>query len=828
MIKNSFFFLRKSFKNNHRVYLLEFLVILMVSVLFFSACVIGISKRGASLREAKTSGTEHVLFEGNIPVLSAFEKEENGIEAFSRFTAEYGAYVLNDRMVSVRTEWYEEIDKIPLEFELRGELPKDENEVIISEEIRYSLGTALEIGDSISYIDYDGNSRTFVISGIYTLPYAAEGSQSVTRAFSNGKDRTEFSYAAIEFESEYGIAEKCENLTGALGTFLYSIHTGRVAAYFQNEDGINGKTLAFYAILIAVFLVVSATMLKSSYEVRKHVVSKEYAIMRSLGATKNTLYCISLLEGIFMGVTGGVVGCFLANFIVRIGFVLVGYEITSESLFQIEGMVPSVIITLLTVTILLVVIKLRVTAEVVRSTIHELLVERKKIHIKKREGKTYRNPIFAYIKTSLERNKGRVILCVASFAGSILVFVLLSGYEKDMMGLFEVGASPYYNVTVELNRGYTESKSTDILEKILEEVEGVDGVCADPISFEVYPNIDEAFMAAEADNRYQKENGVYSTVSVCVYDEKELAALKDTLISGSLSLGEGECILVNETFSLDKKGEVDYTETGRVSGFAVGSNIRILNVAALEAEKTARMANGTYTTEAMQSYMATLEEKDVLNLTIKGTVTADLEGKSFYSPVLIISEDYYEALREGNDAEYARIKVKLQKDFSITQLQKACIAYKEFGEVQYVGSGIMNSDSMISTMGAFYGEILAVVLVGVINMFCIIMLDWEIQKKEYAILRSVGATKINVLKVIVAEKGYIGLLSLLIGCVGGTILEKLLLRISIEEKVPFTLPWFEVGISVVTMILIVAITVGIQSRLIQNMNIADELKQAEE
>ena len=132
-------------------------------------------------------------------------------------------------------------------------------------------------------------------------------------------------------------------------------------------------------------------------------------------------------------------------------------------------------------------------------------------------------------------------------------------------------------------------------------------------------------------------------------------------------------------------------------------------------------------------------------------------------------------------------------NFSITQLQKACIAYKEFGEVQYVGSGIMNSDSMISTMGAFYGEILAVVLVGVINMFCIIMLDWEIQKKEYAILRSVGATKINVLKVIVAEKGYIGLLSFLIGCVGGTILEKLLLRISIEGKVPFTLQWLGRG-----------------------------------
>lgn len=828
MIGNGIFFMVRNIKKSRRTYALEFLIVLMVSILLFAVCVLEISKAASELRVAKGNGKEHAIFEGEVLSLSDQMRSENGIKHYNRFIEKYGVITVNSRTNVIRTEWFENINDLPLTLEIRGNLPSNENEALLSEENRFNLGTVLEIGDRITFIDDEEKEQQFVITGFYSVPYR-EGFSDVLRLISNGKDLQGFTHAAVEFKSEFGIQKKCDAISGLIGSNVYYMNNRRISVFFQSEDGFNYESLFFYIILAVVLLLVAMTMLKSAFAVRKHKVYKEYAIMRSIGATSKTLYMICFTEGLVMGVTGGIAGSVISYFVVKVGFFIADYDLTETSSFRIEGVVAAFIITLVAVTLICILTKLRFTGNIVNSTIYELLVSKKKIRIKNREGKVYRNPIVAYIKTSLKRKKGRVIICIASFAGSILMFVMYSGLQKDFASLYGNDSNAtYYEVNVVLNAGYSATKSTDELVRIIEDVKGVMATEVNPIYFGAYSNIDNNFKSAGYNNCYTVKDGRYEQLAVCVYNAEELKSLKKNLISGTTDIGNDECILVNKAIYYNDDGMADYTQKYKVTELDVNDMISIRNVAEIEEIRTKMVLDGGYDKDKLKEYIASLDESHNLNLKISGTVTSDLYGKYGYAPVLILSKQYYNSLVKNDIAEKASIKVKIGEGFELNHLREKCLMYSEFGDVDYCDIYASISHSMASMSGVSYGEILVIALVGVINIFCVVMLDWEIQRNEYAILRSVGASRADVLKVIIAEKGYIGLLSVLLGGAGGIALEKVLIRLSFSEKISFTLPYKELLAVVCAMILVVGVTVRIQSGLIKNMNIADVLKQTEE
>lgn len=825
---NGIFFLKRNIKNNKRTYFLEFLIVLMASILLFAVCVLEISKTASELRVAKGNGEEHAIFEGEILPLSYQMRNENGIKHYSRFVEKNGVINVNSHTNVIRTQWFENINELPVTLEIRGNLPLNENEALLSEYNRCSLGTVLEIGDQVTFIDYEGKEQKFTITGFYSIPYREELSD-ILRLISNGKNLQRFTHAAVEFESEFGIRKQCDAISVLVGSNVYYMNNRRVSVFFQSEEGFNFESLFFYIILLVVFLSVSMTMLNSAFAVRKHIVCKEYAIMRSLGATSKILYGISFTEGLLMGIAGGIVGSVISYFVVMSGFFVADYDLTETSSFRMEGTVISFIITLITVTLISTLTKLHLTNSIVKSTIHELLVSKKKIRIKKREGKEYRNPIVAYIKTSLTRNKGRVIICLASFAGSILMFVMYSGLQKDFALLYGNNSNvTYYEVNVALNNGYSATKNTEELIKIIEETKGVIATEVNPINFGAFSNIDKNFKPAGYKNRYIVKDGRYERLTVCVYNEDELEKLKENLITGTTNISNNECILVNEAAYYDEDAIADYTQKYKVTDLDVNDTISIRNIAEIEEVRTGMIIDGSYDKNKLKEYVDSLDENHSLNLKINGTVTGDLYGKCRYNPVLIISKEYYDSLVKNDAVEKASIKVKTGKDFELNNLRENCLKYSEFGDVDYCDIYSSTSYFMASMFGVSYGEILIIALVGIINIFCVVMLDWEVQKKEYAILRSVGASKTNVLKVIIMEKGYISLLSVLIGVFLGIAIEKMLINLSFSEKIPFSLPYKEILAVVCTMIVIIGGTVKIQAGLIKNMNIADALKQTEE
>lgn len=800
----------------------------MVSILLFAICILELSKTASELRTAKGNGEEHVIFEGEILPLSYQMRSENGIKYYSRFVEKNGVINVNSHTNVIRAEWFEDINELPLTLRIRGNLPFNENEALLSENNRCSLGTVLEIGDQVTFIDDEGQEQEIAITGFYSIPYREELSD-ILRLISNGKNLQHFTHAAVEFESEFGIQKKCDAISGLVGSNVYYMNNRRTSVFFQSEDGFDFESFFFYIILAVVFLLVSLTMLKSAYAVRKHKVCKEYAIMRSMGATSKMLYGISLTEGLFMGITGGVTGSVISYFVVKAGFLIADYDLTETSSFRIEGIVISFIITLITVTLTSTLTKIYLTRNIIKNTIHELLVSKKKIRIKKREGKVYRNPIVAYIITSLKRNKGRVIICIASFAGSILMFVMYSGMQKDFASLYGNSSDvTYYEVNVALNSGYSVTKNTDELIRIIEKTKGVIATEVNPINFGAYSNIENNVKPAGYKNRYIVKDGRYEHLTVCVYNEDELERLKGNLITGTTNIGNDECILVNEAAYYDEDDIADYSKKYKVTDLDVDDEISIKNVAEIEEVRTSMILDGNYDKVKLKEYVDSWDENHNLSLKINGTVIGDLYGKCRYNPVLIISKEYYNSLVTNDAVEKASIKVKIGKDFDLNILRKNCLNYSEFGNVDYCDIYSSTKYSMASKLGASYAEMLIIALVGVINIFCMIMLDWEIQKKEYAILRSVGASKTNVLRVIIMEKGYISLVSVLIGSIGGIALEKLLINLSFNEKIPFSLPYMEILGVVCIMIIIIGVTVKIQSGLIKNMNIADALKKAEE
>ena len=531
-MKTGFFILFRNIRNNLKSYLLEFLMVFMAAVLIFCVFSNDISQKNENLRRIKSQGKEHAVFEGNVQPLSQDRYDEYGIKNYVRYKEENGT--INGVKVSIINElqWFEDINCLPVDIILEdGRLPSNENEAIISLNTRYLLDCPIDIGSRITFTDNRLNNYEFTVTGFYSIPFSQNN--TFERMISNGCTMTDFKYVAVEFTSEYGIEKKCDDLSVINSGCGYTLNGQRIAEFYQGDDG--KSRLEVSLILIFVIVVAMYLMIRSAFAVRKGRVEYEYAIMRSYGAKIGEIRRIALIDGLIPSVIGGCAGAAAGYFIRRLALKLGGVQLTESNAYKLEGICEASCAAVVLVTAMMFIQRLMFVRSIKKNTIYESLSTKTKVSIKKRKTKKYKNPIRAYVMTSLLRNRGRVIICIVAFAFAVLMYVMFSNtllYMNKSFGNTEY-ASPYYEISVMLNNGYSATKDMESLENAVKKVNGVEKTNSIMASM-VMENIDDSFGPAGKNTPYRiNGNNAFNDVTVTIYDSDELDALKKVLTGGA-------------------------------------------------------------------------------------------------------------------------------------------------------------------------------------------------------------------------------------------------------------------------------------------------------
>lgn len=637
-----------------------------------------------------------------------------------------------NEMVSVKVRILENIDGILGDIVIEGEIPKSGNEVLLPRNFRYSTKSIWEVGDRIKITSEAGKSQTVTISGFYE--YSNTDNFFNTEVFKIANETDSFQYGDVIYQSRLSIKNKTKKIANTYD-LSYIINEMQLSV-FENSD----KTgLVLYAILATVFITICYSMIRSVVALRAPQTDKENAIIRSLGIRKRWILKYEALEISIVSVIASAAATVVTAFLFYASMGLSG--LTSDKVKEIlnDNLWDSFAISLIIVWILSLASVLLQTKKSLRRSIAEILSNSQNLKVKGRKRRTRRikNPVTAYIVTSLGRNKWKTILSIVLFSSSILIFVFVSMFNRDIRQIngAESDLVQPYDVRLNLATSYSQSISAEDILSHVKKLEGVKNARLYPIVMDRLYNVDN-----------------------------------------NLSL----------------------------------------------------MQSGTYDEEPVYLWQKKLiEEERFLTIPIKGIADSDLYGQSLLNPVIILSEEYYKENLMDDFEWGSAIDVTLEENRKLSDIADNIKILGYFESMDYLDSSRTSMESSELIIGLLYVIIILAALIGFIIIMCTIMIEWEISQKEYAILKSIGATTRKVQYVILTEKAVICLASCISGVFFGIITERVLIKAAIKgNALPLNIPVAEIFMAITVMLGVTAVSTIIQSWSLKKMNLSEVMSKS--
>lgn len=808
-----------NFKQKKRMFALEFCLIMVVNIAVLGVLLICLAFVQEATRVNGSFGIQQATFSGNMPKLSNDELEKYGIARLSRYNLSEMVFDNGNEMVSVKVRILENIDGIFGDIVIEGEIPKSGNEVLLPRNFRYSTKSIWEVGDRIKITSEAGKSQTVTISGFYE--YSNTDNFFNTEVFKIANETDSFQYGDVIYQSRLSIKNKTKKIANTYD-LSYIINEMQLSV-FENSD----KTgLVLYAILATVFITICYSMIRSVVALRTSQTDKENAIIRSLGIRKRWILKYEALEISIVSVIASAAATVVTAFLFYASMGLSG--LTSDKVKEIlnDNLWDSFAISLIIVWILSLASVLFQTKKSLHRSIAEILSNSQNLKVKGRKRRTRRikNPVTAYIVTSLGRNKWKTILSIVLFSSSILIFVFVSMFNRDMRQIngAESNLVQSYDVRLNLATSYSQSISAEDILSHVKKLEGVKNARLYPIVMDRLYNVDNNFCRAESKNLYSTTDGIYDRILIVLYSDEELNNLQSAIKSGSINLQEGGCILVNYAYPFTNGSSIDYSKKNEISKFSTGDFIKIIDLFSVNNYALSLMQSGTYDEEPVYLWQKKLiEEERFLTIPIKGIADSDLYGQSLLNPVIILSEEYYKENLMDDFEWGSAIDVTLEENRKLSDIADNIKILGYFESMDYLDSSRTSMEASELIIGLLYVIIILAALIGFIIIMCTIMIEWEISQKEYAILKSIGATTRKVQYVILTEKAVICLASCISGVFFGIITERVLMKAAIKgNALPLNIPVAEISMAIAVMLGVTAVSTIIQSWSLKKMNLS--------
>jgi len=700
-----------------------------------------------------------------------------------------------------------------------GELPKNNNEIIIPRHLRNNGKVDLKVGDTITlevgsrmsegyalgqnnpYEETNNEtientvSVTYKVVGIFERPstalepFSSPGYTFITTNASGVKNYTVFArYTREGLKNEYkvtagilGVNEKV--LKKNIQEFNYKEvnekEQGKSKFYFDINrylimletnaygDSSMKALLVLSTIVTVIIIVTSVYCIKNSFNISITEKTKEYGILKSVGATtsqiKKSVYyeafllgCVGIPIGILSGVLASFILIHVVNFFIRSMFVGNEYLIFKISYLSI---VISIILSIITIFM-----SSKKGAKIASKTSPMVLIRGNddiKVNSKKLKTPKYINKLFGIggvvSYKNIKRNKKKYRTTIVSIVLSVSVYIALSYFVNTAFDVVKMAKGDYtYNLvytsyTKDYNLNYNNvlnfSKHDTVKKYSVVRTSIITGNFKASKDFKKY----NAYMS--------EEKPILNSVTfISVGKEEYLRYISKLGLNYNSVKDKGILIDNNIGYDTKKKLEVSYNMTDNKKG-------DIINFTSMKEDKTFDM-----------------ELASVTNIRPFGY------ENNYGSLVMVISDEYMERLDklesvslyvESTDSD------KLQSD-----IDKMC-KDTEGCYVNNVDATVKQMKSIYTVIAIFlYGFIIVISLIGITNIFNTITTNMTLRKREFATLKSIGMTSNEFNRMIFLESFFYIFKSLLIGIPIGVLLSYLIFKgftnqVLFSYKVPF-------------------------------------------
>lgn len=700
-----------------------------------------------------------------------------------------------------------------------GELPKNNNEIIIPRHLRNNGKVDLKVGDTITlevgsrmsegyalgqnnpYEETNNEtientvSVTYKVVGIFERPSTAlepfsfPGYTFITTNASGVKNYTVFArYTREGLKNEYkvtagilGVNEKV--LKKNIQEFNYKEvnekEQGKSKFYFDINrylimletnaygDSSMKALLVLSTIVTVIIIVTSVYCIKNSFNISITEKTKEYGILKSVGATtsqiKKSVYyeafllgCVGIPIGILSGVLASFILIHVVNFFIRSMFVGNEYLIFKISYLSI---VISIILSIITIFM-----SSKKGAKIASKTSPMVLIRGNddiKVNSKKLKTPKYINKLFGIggvvSYKNIKRNKKKYRTTIVSIVMSVSVYIALSYFVNTAFDVVKMEKGDYtYNLvytsyTTDYNLNYNNvlnfSKHDTVKKYSIVRMSTITGNFKASKDFKKY-------------NAYtSEEEPILNSVTLISVGKEEYLRYISKLGLNYNNVKDKGILIDNDIgYDNEKKLDVSYNMTDNKKG-------DIINFTSMKGDKTFDM-----------------ELASVTNIRPFGY------ENNYGSLVMVVSDEYMEKLDklesvslyvESTDPD------KLQSD-----IDKMC-KDTEGCYVNNVDAIFKQMKSIYTVIAIFlYGFIIVISLIGITNIFNTITTNMTLRKREFATLKSIGMTSKEFNRMIFLESFFYIFKSLLIGIPIGVLLSYLIFKgftnqVLFSYKVPF-------------------------------------------
>ena len=770
---------------------------------------------------------------------------------------------------------------------IKGKMPQKTNEIILPEHLKtngkveYQIGSiiTLDIGDrKIDDINLNQNEmyneeeklintskKAFTVVGFYERPafeeYSAPGYTALTIDDKNSDKPYDVYYTVSNVRKIYSISEKYfkdDNL---------KYHDDLLRFYGISEfDGFNTVLYGFAVVLIVIIMLGSISLIYNAFSISISERTKQFGLLKSVGATKKQVLRSVLFEALFLcsigiplGLLAGIGGIGITLWAVNDLFIQSFYIDNGIDLtlhLSLASILVAAVIGLITVLISAYIPAKRAAKKTAIEAIRQsgdIKIKAKKI---KSSKLTYK--LFGFsgmlANKNFKRNRKKYRSTVISLTMSIILFISASTFSTYISSSYKQFAEQQdydisYSMTNDIEIKDTKKLISDSkrMRKLLSNQREVSKSVSvfNALTYGIYANKNDVKNLNK--NNYDTKKGFYLSASILFISDD---VYKNYLVRNHLDVKEytdknNMKALINSSYvnkSYDDEtgnkniGKLDVINKNKV-------NLDIYMIKKLNGYEY----NGYYSTEDSDDDINAYYMKG--DKEIKIPIDDAIEKKEVEAPCFDVDGPY------GTKAyTYSDTALIMPISFLESFTSKNCFdntasllyfSAKDHKAATENMKKILNSDSeqndghlydskeiqeanmaLLIVVNIFtYGFIILISLISIANVFNTISTNIMLRKREFAMLKSIGMTKKSFNKMMNYECLLYGLKSIIYGLPIGIFVSYLLGRIMQEGlSMGYIFPTKAVIIAVVSIFIVVFVTMAYSMRKIKKDSPIETLK----
>ena len=573
--------------------------------------------------------------------------------------------------------------------------------------------------------------------------------------------------------------------------------------YLSTGDNTLNFLYTVAAIVTIIIIVTSVYCIKNSFDISITEKTKQYGMLRSVGATSKQIKRNVLYEAFILGIIGipiGILSGLLASFIlIQVSNYLLGATIQIKLIFSISFISIAVSILLSILTIYLSAHKSARRA----SKISPITAIRNSGDIKIKSKKLKTPKFIKYIfgiggvvsYKNLKRSRKKYRTTVISIIICVSVFIALYSFVNLAFRFIKVEMGEIsYNINV--NMYLTNDK-----EKYITDISGLDSIKRYSVNKYYNFYVDESYIT----ENYKKFADIYKNQAYISLISVSDLEYRDYLKKLNLSYNDvkDKGILINNSIINTYENEEQKKKETNMLNIKEGDKL-----------------NGDiiiYTDEKNDKKVST----NINIVKVTDIRPLGLENVYMY-PIIIVNENYVKDI----DANSVEMFIDSSNPDKLQDEIDKLLVTEEYN-LNNMAKSAREMNSLYTLIAIFlYGFIAVIALIGITNIFNTITTNMELRSREFATLKSVGMTKKEFNRMIRLESFFYGMKSLLIGLPIGILLSYLIFKALTSGTlvIKYQLPWGGIIISILAVFILIFFIMRYSINKINKQNVIETIR----